>query len=225
MSVKPNEAVEAALGGYALDRTKLLMTMLAWHGSKSEEFDVALNALATLASNGNPLALELLLLCIHRLGLARIAINRITADPSIVDDAAQATLVSVQRHISTFEGRSLFRTWLSSVARNETLGILRKRIPEPTQSATDGGALGLHHQKGTMSSVIATRHTIEKLVADLPEPYQTTLRLQIYDGLEYNEIAGRLRVPIGTVRSRLAKARLLLRPHLGVYGEPEPRHD
>jgi len=60
------------------------------------------------------------------------------------------------------------------------------------------------------SSIIAFRLSMEALVEGLPEPYRETLQLQIFDNLEYEGIAVRLGVPVGTVRSRLAKARQLL---------------
>jgi RNA polymerase sigma-70 factor (ECF subfamily) len=60
------------------------------------------------------------------------------------------------------------------------------------------------------SSIIAFRLSMEALVDGLPEPYRETLKLQAFENLDYDAIAVRLGVPIGTVRSRLAKARQLL---------------
>jgi RNA polymerase sigma-70 factor, ECF subfamily len=58
------------------------------------------------------------------------------------------------------------------------------------------------------------RDRLAQLVDGLDEPYRTTLRLQLYEELDYDAIAARLGVPIGTVRSRLAKARTLLAARL-----------
>jgi RNA polymerase sigma-70 factor (ECF subfamily) len=58
------------------------------------------------------------------------------------------------------------------------------------------------------------RLAIENVVNALAEPYRETLRLQLFDNLDYDAIAARLDVPVGTVRSRLAKARELLRDAL-----------
>jgi RNA polymerase sigma factor (sigma-70 family) len=55
---------------------------------------------------------------------------------------------------------------------------------------------------------------VERALGQLPEPFQSTLRLRDVDGLEYEHIAQRLALPIGTVRSRLHRARALLRPLL-----------
>jgi len=64
------------------------------------------------------------------------------------------------------------------------------------------------------SSVVVGRLAIEDVVNGLPEPYRETLRLQVFANLDYDAIAQRLDVPVGTVRSRLAKARELLRDAL-----------
>jgi RNA polymerase sigma-70 factor (ECF subfamily) len=60
------------------------------------------------------------------------------------------------------------------------------------------------------SSIIAFRVTIETLVDGLPEPYRATMKLQVFENLDYEAIAARLDIPVGTVRSRLAKGRQLL---------------
>jgi DNA-directed RNA polymerase specialized sigma24 family protein len=56
--------------------------------------------------------------------------------------------------------------------------------------------------------------TIADIIAGLPQPYGETLRLQLFEDLDYEAIAGRLQIPVGTVRSRLAKAKDLLRQAL-----------
>jgi RNA polymerase sigma-70 factor (ECF subfamily) len=65
-------------------------------------------------------------------------------------------------------------------------------------------------QQGRISSIVATRTTINQAIEDLPEPYRETIRLRVIGQLEYEEIANKLGVPIGTVRSRINKARQLL---------------
>ncbi|MFA9565505.1 MAG: RNA polymerase sigma factor, partial [Acidimicrobiales bacterium] len=106
------------------------------------------------------------------------------------------------------EGRSAFRTWLYTVARNEALMVLRRT--KPTAELTDQP-----HPMGQMSSIIVNRRSIEQAIDRLPEPYGATMKLRQFDELEYEEIATRLDVPVGTVRSRLAKARELLARDLG----------
>jgi RNA polymerase sigma factor (sigma-70 family) len=69
----------------------------------------------------------------------------------------------------------------------------------------------LPESSARFSSVVVGRLAIEEVVNSLPEPYRETLRLQAFANLDYDAIAERLAVPVGTVRSRLAKARELLR--------------
>jgi RNA polymerase sigma-70 factor (ECF subfamily) len=145
----------------------------------------------------------LLLELVHRLGLARGAITSIIFDTALVDDVAQMALIAVEQRIGSYEGRAKFRTWLHTVARNEALMMLRRRQAEPVEHLPESSA--------RFSSVVVGRLAIEDVVNGLPEPYRETLRLQVFANLDYDAIAQRLDVPVGTVRSRLAKARELLR--------------
>src|SRR5205823_11086230 len=162
---------------------------------------VVLDDLARRAAGGDPRATELVLEVVHRLRLARSAITPIVTDEAAVEDVAQATLVAGERRIGSYEGRSKFRTWLFTVARNEALMAVRPRksdaepVAEPPASSA------------RFSSIIAFQVTLEALVDGLAEPYRETLRLQLFENLDYANIAARLGVPVGTVRSRLAKAR------------------
>jgi RNA polymerase sigma-70 factor (ECF subfamily) len=198
--------VAAALTGPAA-RGTLLETAALARARRDRALDVVLDDLAGRAAAGDDAAVELLLDVVHRLALARPAISSVILDAALVDDVTQATLVTVERRIGSYEGRAKFRTWLHTVARNEALMAVRRRQAEPVAEPPGASA--------RFSSVVAGRLTIEALVDGLPEPYRQTLRLQLFDNLDYDAIAGRLEVPVGTVRSRLAKARELLRVALG----------
>jgi len=155
------------------------------------------------------LAATLLLEVVHRLDLARPAITRLLDDPMAVDDAIQTTLLAVERRISTFQSRSRFRTWLFAVARNEALMALRRHPPvpiDPWDDAIDRGEDGTR-----FTTIVVSRHLVDELLLRLPAPYGETMLLRVAEQLDYDQIATRLGVPIGTVRSRLAKARDLLR--------------
>lgn len=194
--------VSAALDGPAA-RAELLTWAAAARARRDPAFDDAFDELGRRAAAGDEAAIELVLECVHRLGLARPAIASIVFDPAAVDDIAQETLVTVERRISSYEGRAKLRTWLHTVARNQALMALRRRQAEPVEDVPGDSA--------RFSSVVIGRLTIEALVDGLPEPYRETLQLQLQAQLDYEAIAARLGVPVGTVRSRLAKARELLR--------------
>jgi RNA polymerase sigma-70 factor (ECF subfamily) len=205
MDVDAPSLVAAALGGRAA-RAELLQTVSEGAATRDGSLDAVLDVLAARAAAGDAAATELLLEVVHRLGLARRAIGSMIFDAAVVEDVAQATLMTVERRIGSYEGRAKFRTWLHTVARNEALMALRRRQAEPVEEVPAESA--------RFSSVVAGRLTIERLVDGLPEPYAETLRLQLFDNLDYDAIATRLGIPVGTVRSRLAKARDLLKAAL-----------
>jgi len=195
--------VSSALGG-GLARAHLFEVAATGRASSDGTLDVVLDDLAGRAANGDGAATELVLELVHRLRLSRSAIAPIISDPTTADDVAQATLVAVERKIGSYEGRSKFRTWLFTVARNEALMAVRPRKSDAEPVAEPPAA------SARFSSIIAFRVSMEALVDGLPEPYRETLKLQVFENLDYDAIAARLGVPIGTVRSRLAKARQLL---------------
>lgn len=195
-----------ALGGSATARAQLLETAASMRAARKPGLDPVLDGLATRAGGGDDVALELLLEMVHRLGLARPAITSIIMDGAQVDDVAQLALIAVETKIRGFEGRAKFRTWLWTVARNEALMMLRRRQALPVEEMPESSA--------RFSSVVAGRQTIKAIIDGLPDPYGQTLSLQLYDDLDYDAIAGRLGVPVGTVRSRLAKAKEMLRSSL-----------
>jgi RNA polymerase sigma-70 factor (ECF subfamily) len=193
--------VTAAIAG-GPSRARLFEVAAAGRTSRDGSLDVVLDDLARRAVGGDDGATELVLEVVHRLGLARSAITPIVSDATAVDDVAQATLMTVERRIGSFQGRSKFRTWLFTVARNEALMTLRPKSAEPVAEVPAGGA--------RFSSIVAFQVTMEGLVDGLPDPYRGTMRLQAFENLDYEAIAARLGIPVGTVRSRLSKARDLL---------------
>lgn len=199
----PARLVTAALGG-GVAQAQLFEVATAARAGRDAVLDVLLDDLATRAAAGDDRATELLLELVHRLRLTRSAIAPIVTDATRADDVAQSTLVTVERKIGTYEGAAKFRSWLFAVARNEALMAVRPRKsdadPHPEPPATPA----------RFSSIVAFRVSIESLVDGLPEPYGETMRLQIFEDLDYETIAERLGVPVGTVRSRLARARELL---------------
>lgn len=198
--------VSDAVEGRGSARAQVLEVAALSRARRDGNLDVLLDDLAAKAAAGDDAALELVLELVHRLGLARPAVTSLIFDSSVVDEVAQATLVTVERRIGSYEGRAKFRTWLHAVARNEALMSLRRRHAEPVEDLPDAGT--------RFSSVVARRQTIRALVDALPDPYRETLVLQLYEDLDYEAISARLDVPVGTVRSRLAKARELLRSAL-----------
>lgn len=204
------EQVQRALDGSRAAQARLIETTASSIASRSGTADSILDDLALRAAGGNEKALELLLDLVHRLSLARAGVRAAISDDALAEDAAQAALMKVEQRISQFEGRARFRTWLYTVARNEALMAIRVNTPTPVEEVPEDTK-----PRPRLSSVIATRETIETLIGELPDPYSETLRLQLYEHLDYHQIAERQGVPVGTVRSRLARAKKLMSERLG----------
>lgn len=197
------------LDGSRQSASRLLAQATEWHTTGDAAFRSLLDALASRASEGNDHCVLALLDLVHRFGLARPPITRVIVDPNRVDDVAQQVLITVERKIAQFEGRASFQTWLHTVARNEALMAIRRDKPT---AEIDERSLG----GARFSSVVVSRKTVNDAIAQLQSPYRETLQLQLDEQLDYDRIAQRLQIPVGTVRSRLAKARQLLGEQLQV---------
>lgn len=168
-----------------------------------DELSALLDALALEAADSS-YAREELVRTVDHLDLARPGIRRILADPHDVDDAAQATLLQVNRNVYQYEGDARFTTWLYQVAHNEALQLLRSKT---RKEARDERGSPVKPGEFMVSSLIADQEMVRAIIASLPEQQREVLVLREYDQLDYDEIAERLGVPVGTVRSRLARAR------------------
>jgi RNA polymerase sigma-70 factor (ECF subfamily) len=143
-----------------------------------------------------------------------------TASDADVDDMAQEVFVRVWRSLAGFRGESAFRTWLYGIAlnvirthrgRRSKLRALFWTAPagsdeDPVQQARD-------EDPGVEQKVIL-RDAIDRALKLLPDELRDALVLRDVQGLEYREISETLGVPIGTVESRIFRARQRLRPLL-----------
>ncbi len=174
----------------------------------SEERRRLLDAIAVRAAAGSRSATELLVVIVHRHRLAVPPITDVLIDPADIDDAAQLTLIAVAERIGRFEGRAPFRSWLRTVARNEALQVLRrKRRTHEDQGAElpdDGDFVR------RLSSVVANEFLVRQALDRVSEPFREALIMREVRQLDYAEIADLLGVPVGTVRSRIARARAQL---------------
>lgn len=134
--------------------------------------------------------------------LAHREIGKVLVSPADVDDAAQATATAVCRAVASFRGDARFSTWVGTIARREAHVVLRRARGGPAEQ-TDDEASGAPR----LSSMIVTQAVLERAMAEVGEPYRQALQLRDVEGFSYDEIATRLGVPIGTVRSRIAAAR------------------
>ena len=140
---------------------------------------------------------------------------RMLGRPEDAADATQDVFVTCMRKLSGFRGDSKFSTWLYRVAVNVCHDTLRKRMRErPAEEEPpeeQGGG-------GDPASQAAAAADVERGLRQLPEEYRVVLLLHDLQDLPYEEVAPAIGAPLGTVKSRIHRARLALARALG--GEP-----
>lgn len=138
--------------------------------------------------------------------------RRIAGSTRDADDACQEALIKITRSLPRFDGRSSFGTWAYRIATNAALDELRKRDRRPALHAVDDddrpdiadpGATGRIEQ-------VSDRLLLDDAMAALSDDLRAALVLRDVADLDYGEIANVLDVPLGTVKSRIARARSAL---------------
>lgn len=142
----------------------------------------------------------------------------LTRDPHEAEDLVQETLLRAYRAWHTFDGQHP-KAWLLTILRNEHIDRLRKRQPSLLRQGTDvvelSDALGIVSESAETSLLsIETERLILELVVTLPDQQRAVLELVDVHGHTYQEAADSLGVPVGTVMSRLHRARRTIRHRL-----------
>jgi RNA polymerase sigma-70 factor (ECF subfamily) len=144
--------------------------------------------------------------------------RRIAGSSRDADDAAQEAMISIVRGLPRFDGRAQFSTWVYRIATNAALDELRRRRRRPTLVAVDDEgrqpeAVDPLAERTVEAS--ADRLSIDAALSDLPEDFRVAVVLRDVGDLDYAEIAEALDVPVGTVKSRIARGRSQLAAALG----------
>jgi RNA polymerase sigma-70 factor (ECF subfamily) len=179
------------------------------------------------AQRGDKRAFELLVSKYQR-KLGRL-LSRFIRDGAEVEDVTQEAFIKAYRALPSFRGESAFYTWLYRIGINTAKNYLvaqGRRAPtttgfdsEDAENFEDGDQLRDVNtpENEMMSKQIAS--TVNETMDALPEELRTAIVLREIDGLSYEEIAAVMNCPIGTVRSRIFRARETiaerLRPMLG----------
>ena len=186
--------------------------------------------LVARAKQGEVAAFEMLVVKYQR-RIERL-IGRMVRDSDLVQDIAQETFIRAYRALPQFRGDSAFYTWLYRIAVNTAKKALveRKRDPLVSESsmlsADDGEEPSRVENElsdgETPEAVLATKEiaaTVNAAIDALSEDLRQAIVLREIEGLSYEEIADVMNCPIGTVRSRIFRAReaiaTRLRPLLG----------
>jgi len=146
-------------------------------------------------------------------------LSRIVRDPVEVEDIAQESFLKAYRAITQFRGDSAFYTWLYRIAVNTAKNYLfsRGRRPIPISdlntNSEDGESFDFQAVSDTSETPEGTMvgmqiaEAVNRAVEKLPNELSTAVTLREMEGLSYEEIAEVMNCPIGTVRSRIFRAR------------------
>ncbi len=143
----------------------------------------------------------------------------LTQNREEAEDLVQETYAKALKGFSSFQLGTNFRAWMYRILRNTFLTSrtgLRAASTVPLDSEDDGPELGVENE--TPETILMKRSNsqlVQSAIDDLPVHYREALLLCEVEEMSYQEIAETLSIPIGTVMSRLSRARRTLRDHLG----------
>jgi RNA polymerase sigma-70 factor, ECF subfamily len=187
--------------------------------------------LVTRVQRGDKRAYELLVAKYQR-RITRL-LSRIIRDPADIEDVAQEAFIKAYRALPGFRGESAFYTWLYRIAintaKNHFAAQSRRGATQSTADPEDAenfdDALALR-DVATPDAVLLSKQVgeaVNKAIERLPDDLKTAIVLRELEGMSYDEIAAAMNCPVGTVRSRIFRAREAiaadLRPLLGTSGD------
>jgi RNA polymerase sigma-70 factor (ECF subfamily) len=143
-------------------------------------------------------------------------VARLLRDRTEAEDVAQEAFVKAYRALGSFRGDSAFYTWLYRIAVNTARNALASRQRRPLQyeaglSESEQSAVEsrMRHTDTPEANALSEEihETVNRVIGELPEDLRTAIILREVEGLSYEEIAAAMDCPVGTVRSRIFRAR------------------
>lgn len=170
-------------------------------------------ALVAAAQSGDRRALDQLL----RRHYDRVyaVCRRILHHDADAADATQDSLLAAVRALASFDGNAAFGTWMYRIATNTCLDQLRRRKRRPTAPLDETVMLSDLVETRPFDSTVVDQMAVQSALERLPEDFRLAVVLRDVADLDYDTIADTLGVPIGTVRSRIARGRAILAKELG----------
>jgi len=151
-------------------------------------------------------------------------VMRYVRDPDLALDITQEAFIKAYRALPRFRGDSAFYTWMYRIAVNTAknhLAAQRRRPMNVELDFQDPEQYDLHaklKETDTPEAIVLSnelRGTVEQAIAALPEDLRTAIILRVIEGMSYEEIAQTMECPVGTVRSRIFRARDAISKKIG----------
>ncbi|MFF8638796.1 sigma-70 family RNA polymerase sigma factor [Streptomyces pilosus] len=174
-------------------------------GDENPTADESTTAWALAARGGDPAAVEHFVRALHR--DVRHYVTYLSADPQAAEDLAQDTFLRALGSLHRFEGRSSARTWLLSIARRAVIDSYRYASARPRPADTDDWQAAAEGAQPRGLPGFDDGVALAELLDALPEERREAFVLTQLLGLPYAEAAELSDCPVGTVRSRVARAR------------------
>lgn len=148
-------------------------------------------------------------------------LRRMVRDPDDVADLVQETFIKAYRALATFQCEHSFEKWLYKIASNNCIDYLRRKrftiisIDKPV-STSDGGEMSMElpdpNSPQPDGEMLASERTqvLREAYELLPPKYKEVIRMRHEEEMEYNEIADKLGLPLGTVKAHIFRARQMM---------------
>lgn len=190
------------------------MGVLTMNAAPREDLALVRETLA-----GNQLSFQLL---VERYAPRMFALVRHYTQSAVeVEDIVQDTFLKAFRRLDSFQEQSSFYTWLCRIAINTALDTLKRAGRNPVQAVEDPELVPEPERRGAALPAPDARleqqevaEVTQKVLAELPEIFRTVLVLREFEQMAYQDIADLLGISIGTVESRLFRARARFRERL-----------
>lgn len=188
--------------------------------------------LVARVQRGEKRAFDLLVLKYQR-RIMRL-LSRVVRSPADIEDVAQETFIKAYRALPQFRGDSAFYTWLYRIAINTARNwhVAQTRRPQGVDHFENEEGETFHQidnltDINTPEGILASRQvaeTINAAIAELPDELRVAIMLREIEGMSYEEIAQSMGCPIGTVRSRIFRAREVIARKLRPVMESDSDH-
>ena len=136
------------------------------------------------------------------------AVLRVVRNTALAEDISQDCFLRAYRALPDFRGDSKVRSWLYRIAHNLAINAVTRSREYPTDTMPEISSVLASPEKTT--EMAEMRAEMEQAIEDLPPDLREPLVLRELDHLSYDEIAGRLGLPLNTVRTRIFRARRAL---------------